>query len=184
MGLEDLARYETAVVAHNNLKERPDLALIAIQEFYKNQKGLLEDPFVAKYLERAVEDSNQNLQNELGLATDLNNAARIYGKKYVEAFATTKISDLVPYLSTGFSISETAKEAILKYKDATLEDLGKKLKDKDTPKEEQEAIKRVNNAIIILKDRRIEAAGLNVFNKYTASRLDELYPKPKEEGKK
>jgi len=184
MGLEDLARYESAVVASHNLKERPALALTAITEFYGSRKDLQEDPFVNKYLKRAVEDAQVGLQNGLGISSaDIINSANVYGDKYEETFIKSKISDLVAYLNVGYNIPELAKEAILKYGDSTYEDLVKKMKDKETPKEELESIQKTVRTIEILKERRIEAAGLNVLNRYTTANLEGMYPKPKEEKK-
>jgi hypothetical protein len=180
MALEDLARYESAAIAAINSEKEKDIAVLAMKDYYHNI-GMSEDPIVHNALEQAFAGTKSgNITN-----LDVVNAIGVYHKKYEEAFMSTKVSDLTKYLTEGFDISAEAKNALEKYKDLTLVDLGKKAKENpNMTKEEKTEISNLMQTVEILKERRLRAKTLGIYNKAVKQDIEQMYPKKKEGEKK
>jgi hypothetical protein len=161
MSLENITRYESAAVAGANLKERPNVAFTAIDNFY-HQINLSEDPIIA----RALEEGAQSIAGGYGIGNiGLIKAAQIYGRKYADAFVSTSVSDLLGYLGEGYEIPQTVNQALAQYANVNFGDL-------------QDESAKV--AIGLLQKRRLDNIGLSM--KITANdqgtiyTLNQLYP--------
>lgn len=185
--LEDLLRYESAAVAAKKEKYEPQYALIAMDNFYKS---ILKesDPIIGKALSEAQE--GLKLGSETGNPTLTNYGLKLaiatYSGKYEKTFAESKVSDLIGnYLGGLCNITDDAKEGILKYKDSSLLDLSKKIKDKETKDEEKQDIAKAMQSLEMLKDLRLESAYIKLKKKSTEETLEALYKKEdKKDSKK
>lgn len=181
MALDDLIRYESAAVAAVNVEKEKDLAMLAIENQYRVilGKDFDSDPVYRKALNEAKEGGEKYGITNSGIA----NAIETYSTKYEIYFASTKFSDLIKYLTEGFSIPEQAKEALSAYNDITLADLAKKMKEGEIAKEDKEKIQKAVQAIGMLKERRLRAKTMEMYNGVVKKNLESLYPKEeKKEG--
>lgn len=161
MSLEDITKYESAAVAATNLKERPHVAMTAINNFY-NTMNLGEDPIIMKALIEGVQGVNQGHGiTNIGVIQ----AAQIYGQDYQKAFNNTSVSDLLNYLGQGYQIPQTVTQALGQYSRThfgNLEDENAKM------------------AIGLLQKRKLDNIGLGMEvtanNEMTTHALMELYP--------
>ena len=182
MALEDLLRYESAAVAATNLEHEKDISVIAMQNLYKTILGKdADDPIY----QRALAEAGEGLKSGAGITNlGVAQAIEIYNQKYKKAFATSKVSDLTKYLTDGFKVSDEVKEALGTYADLTVADVAAKLKDKEISKEDKEATEKIIQAISMLKDRRLRAKTLDIYNNVIKQNLDSLYPKQEEKEDK
>ncbi len=178
MALEDLLRYESSAVAALNVNKERDLAILAVESQYKALLGkdYEEDPLVRKSLAEAAEGLEQDNIANIGILQ----AIKVYNGKYERAFASTKFSDLTKYLTSGYKISDEVKANFEKYKDLTLMELAEKGKDKEISKEEAQEIAKAIQALGILRERKLRAKTLDIYNEVVKRKLDMLYPKKQE----
>jgi hypothetical protein len=180
MGLEDLTRYESAAVAARNIQHEKETSILAMRSLYKTILGKdYDDPIINKALEEGAAGGEAGITN-LGLVE----AMGVYTEKYEKAFAGAKVSDITKYLSDGFKVSDEVKAALGSYNDLTISDIATKLKDKELPKEAKEPLEKAMQAIGLLKERRLRAATLKIYDGVVNENLANMYPKPKEEAKK
>jgi hypothetical protein len=181
MALEDLVRYESAAVAATNLENEKDISLIAMQSLYKTILGKdYDDPVY----QRAFGEAQEGLKTGAGITNlGIAQAIQTYNQKYEKAFVSTKISDITKYLIESYKVSDEVKKALGTYSDLTIADIAEKLKVKEISKEDKESFGKVVQAIEMLKDRRLRAKTLDIYNNVVKQNLDSLYPK-KEEDKK
>lgn len=182
MGLEELTRYESAAVAAMNVEKEKDIAVLAVQNLYKTMYGkdVLEDPIFAQAFSEAQAGANSGAGiTNIGIV----NAIQIYTKKYEAAFQKASMNDITKYLTTGYKVSDEVKEALSLYGELTLEDIAKKLKDKELTKEGKADIEKLTQAIGLLKSRRLRAKTLDIYNDVVKDNLAELYPKKEEKDK-
>ena len=174
MALDDLIRYESAAVAAINVEKEKDLAVLAMENQYRTilGKDFDADPIIKRSLEEAAAGGDQNITN-LGIVQ----AMSIYSGKYEKSFNSTKFPDLIKYLTEGFSIPETAKEALSVYSDNTLADLVKKMKEEEVSKEDKEKMQKTLQTIGMLKDRILRAKTMEMYNGVVKRNLESLYPK-------
>jgi hypothetical protein len=182
MTLDDLLRYESAAIAAQNVKNEPDLSLIAMQNFYESVNKALEksgynnDPIISGSIKKEFEEAYVGIQAGTGISSaGIVKAISTYTGKYQNAFASTKISDLTKYLTEGFDISAEAKSALGKYNESTLADLAKR--SKEFSKEEKEEVDKLKQTIEMLKERRFKAKTLGIYNSFIKQNLEGLYPK-------
>ena len=178
MALEDLLRYESAAVAASNLEKEKDIAVLSMRSLYKTILGKdADDPIYNNALNEAAAgaESGAGITN-LGVAQ----AIGIYNQKYENAFVSAKMSDHTKYLTDGFKVSDEVKSALGSYGDLTIVDIATKLKDKEITKEDKENLEKVMQAMNMLKDRRLRAKTLDIFNNVVKQNLDSLYPKKEE----
>jgi hypothetical protein len=177
MALDDLLRYESAAVAVMNVEKEKDISVLAMQNLYKTILGKdYDDPIINKALEEAASGGEAGITN-LGVVQ----AMDTYNKKYETAFAGAKVSDLTKYLTKDYKVSDEVKAALGSYGELTIADIATKLKDKELTKEAKEPLENAMKAIGLLKDRRLRAATLSIYDSVVKQGLDSLYPKPKEE---
>jgi len=179
MALDDLIRYESAAVAEMHAEKEPELAVVAMQDFYKNLLGE-NDPIIKNSLQEAM----YGVERNKGISSKgLIEAIEVYGKgKYGEAFATTKFSDLINYLTEDYSISDEVKNSLAKYNEFTYIDLIKQLKNKDLSDEDKKEVEKAVNAVNMLQNRKFRAKTLDMINYNTEMGLNSLYAEnPKEE---
>jgi hypothetical protein len=181
MALDDLLRYESAAVALTNLKNDKKISVLAMKGLYKTILGKdYDDPIYQKALNEAEAGGEAGITN-IGVVA----AIQTYNQKYEKAFAESKVSDITKYLSDGFKISDEVKGALGAYKDMAISDLDKKLsEDKELSKDTREALEKIMKAIDLLKERRLRAATLKIYDGVVSEDLANMYPKPKEEEKK
>jgi hypothetical protein len=183
MALDDLLRYESAAVAEMNVEKDKGLALLAIENQYRVMLGkdFDSDPVMKHSFGEASNGGEKYGITNVAIAGAIEN----YSQKYNISFASTKFSDLIKYLTEGFSISEEAQKALSVYKDTTLVDLAKTMKDEQTPKEAKEAMQKALQALEMLKERRLRAKTMEIYNGVVKRNLESLYPKEekKEDGK-
>ncbi len=179
MALEDLARYESAAVAAMNAGKERQLAVLAMETQYRTLLGkdFEGDPIYENAFSEALEGGEDNITNAGVLR-----AIRNYAGKYEKALVSTKFSDLIKYLIEGYKISDEVKQALGKYSDLTIKDLDDKGKDKELSKEEKKEIAKAVQAISILKERRLRAKTLDIYNGVVKRQLEGLYPKKEEEA--
>jgi hypothetical protein len=180
MALDDILRYESAAVAAKNAQNEKDISVLAMQSLYKTILGKdYDDPIINHALSEAGAGGEAGITN-LGVVE----AMGVYAQKYEKAFAGASVKDLTKYLSDGFKVSDEVKEAFGSYGDLTVLDIATKLKDKEVPKEAKEPLENAMKAIQLLKDRRLRAATLKIYDSVVNENLANMYPKPKEESKK
>jgi hypothetical protein len=180
MALEDLLRYESAAVAAMNLENEKDISLIAMQDLYKTILGKdYDDPVY----QRALGEAGEGLKTGAGI-TNLGVAQAIhtYTQKYEKSFVTLKVSDITKYLTDGYKVSDEVKEALVSLGDLTIADIAEKSKDKELSKDEKEVLGKAMQAINILKDRRLRAKSLDIYNNVVKQNLESLYPKVEKKG--
>lgn len=183
MALEDIIRYESCAVAHENVKEQPGLALTAIMNYYQTKKEIMEDPIAGKALQREIEDAQDGLEKYGVLSSGgIINAIHTYTKKYSDALNKTAFSDVYKYLTDGVKVPDTAKEALSVYSCMTLEDISKKTKSENS-KEKEDAQKALQ-AIQMLQGRKMKALTLKMIDKNISEGLEHMYPKMEKEGEK
>jgi len=177
MALDDLIRYESAAVADMNAEKEPELAVAAMGDFYNNLLGE-EDPIIKNSLQEAM----YGVQRNKGISSKgLIEAIEGYGKqKYGQAFLDTKVSDLINYLTEGYSISDEVRDSLTKYNDITYLDLVKQSKNKDLSDKDKEEIGKAMTAINMLKERRFRGKTLDMINYNTEITLNSLYSKDSE----
>lgn len=188
MALDDLLTLELGAVAAQNAKNEPDLALRAMQGFYESAQKFLagtiyaEDPIFYENLEKQFQDAQVGIKQGLGISSaGIVNAIATYSGKYQEKFTTAKISELTKYLTEGFDIPSETRIAIEKYKDFTIADLGKKVKEtKDMPKEEKEELGKLMQTFELLKERRLRAKSVGLYNSFVKQNLEAMYSKKEE----
>jgi len=170
MSLEDLIRYESAAVAVAKEKERPDISLQAISNFYNQLIGE-DDPIIAS----ALNDAQRGLQlgaqtgNPIITNTGVKSAIIIYGGKYEKVFANTKVFNLVTYLGDSYNIPETVEQRILEYQDSLYKDLIEKAK-------ENEVAKKVVSALALLKNYKLERKYVDIYKENIDESLKEMFP--------
>ncbi len=171
MGLEDLARYEFAGIAAVNAKKDSGIAIKAMSYFYN---GVLDenDPIISRALQEAAVGGENGISH-----AGVVQAIQVYGGKYEQAFALTKFSDLINYLSDGYSISDEVKEGLSAYNEYTYLDLAKLMKNKETPDEVKKGVEKAIQAVQVLKDRKLRSKTLGLVNDSTTAMLNQLYPK-------
>lgn len=176
MGLEDLTRYESAGVAAMNAKKEPGLAVAAMGDFYQN---VLEenDPIISRALQEAMVGGENGISH-----AGVVQAIQVYGGKYEQAFALTKFSDLINYLSDGYSIPDEVKKGLSIYNESTYMDLAQLMKNEGTPEEIKKEIERAIQAVSVLKDRKLREKTLGLVNDNTTAMLNQLYPKSEKEA--
>lgn len=177
MALEDLARYESAAVAAMNAGKERQLAVLAMETQYRTilGKDFEGDPIYENAFNEALEGGEDNITN-VGVLRAIKN----YAGKYEKALVSTKFSDLVKYLTEGYKVSDEVEEALGKYSDLTIKDLDDK--GKELSKEEKKEIAKAVQAISILKERRLRAKTLDIYNGVVKRQLEGLYPKKEEEA--
>ncbi len=177
MALEDLARYESAAVAAMNAGKERQLAVLAMETQYRTilGKDFEGDPIYEQAFSEALEGGDGNIANA-GILRAIKN----YTEKYEKAFVLTKFSDLIKYLTEGYKVSDEVEEALGKYSDLTIKDLDDK--GKELSKEEKKEIAKAVQAISILKERRLRAKTLDIYNGVVKRQLEGLYPKKEEEA--
>lgn len=176
MALEDLMRYESAAVAAANIKKDSGLAVTAMADFYKKALGE-EDPIIMGNLEEAVEGAEEGqISNRYVLR-----AMHVYGGKYERAFATTKFSDLIKYLTDGYKVSDEAMDVFNKYNENTIEQLAKKMKeDKEMSENDKKEIGKMVQALSLLKSRRLKVLEVGIYDRQVTGALSQMYPKKEE----
>jgi hypothetical protein len=186
MALDDLVRHEAVAVAAQNVKNEPEISLIAMQNFYESVNKALEktgynnDPILSMAIRKEFEDAYVGVQSGTGISSaGIITAISTYAKKYQDAFVSTPISELTKYLTEGFDIPAEAKSALGKYSGLTLADLSKK--SKEFSKEEKEEFTKLTQAIEMLKERKFKVKTLSFYNSHIKQNLEGLYPKKKEE---
>jgi hypothetical protein len=178
MALDDILRYESAAVAANSMKTEKNISVIAMENLYKTILGKDSDDPIYK---NALAEANAGIESEAGITNlGVAQAIGIYNQKYTVAFASTKISDVTKYLTDGFKISDEVKSAFEAYKDMTVLDIETKLEDKETSKEDKEALDKAMKAIGMLQGRRLRAKTLDIYNNVIKQNLEGLYPKKEE----
>ncbi len=184
MGLEDLTRYESAAIAAVNAEKDPSLALSSYSNFCQDLgEDFYEHPAIQRSLKEAAEGLNIKGREPQIRNTAVLQAIDLYGGKYEKAFSLTKFSDLINYLSDGYSLSDEVKEGLLKYNEYTYMDLAKLMKNEETPDNVKKEIGKAIKAVHVLKDRKFGAKTLGIINDNTTLMLNQLYPKPEEEKK-
>jgi len=179
MALDDLLRYESAAVAAVNVKNEKDIALLAVQDLYKTMYGkeVLEDPIYAQ----AFSEAEVGINSDAGITNaGIVKAIQAYNDKYELAFQNTSMKDITKYLTTGYKVSDEVREALELYGELTITDIAKKLKDKELTKEGKEELQKTMSAVGLLKDRKLRAKTLDIYNSVVKQNLDSLYPKLKE----
>jgi len=175
MALEDLLRYESAAVAAMNLENEKETSLIAMQSLYQTILGKDADDPVYK---RALDEAGEGLKSGAGITNlGIAQAIQVYNQKYEKAFATTKISDITKYLTDSYKVSDEVKGALVSLGDLTIADIAEKSKDKELSKEDKESLGKAIQAINLLKDRRLRAKSLDIYNGVIKQSLETLYPK-------
>jgi hypothetical protein len=179
MALDDLLRYESAAVAAMNVEKEKDISVLAMQNLYKTILGKdYDDPIINSALEEAASGGEAGITN-LGVVQ----AMGVYSQKYDKAFTSAKMSDITKYLTDGYKVSDEVKGALGAYADLSIVDIATKLKDKELPKEAREPLEKAMKAIQLLKERRLRAATLKIYEGVVKQGLDSLYPKQEEETK-
>jgi len=178
MALDDILRYESAAVAATNVDNEKNIAVLAMKSLYKTILGKdSDDPIYTK----ALNEAEAGIESGAGITNlSVAQAIGIYNQKYEVAFASTKMSDITKYLTDGFKISDEVKSAFESYKDMTVADVAGKLKDKETSKEDKEALDKAMQAIGMLRERRLRAKTLDIYNNVIKQNLEGLYPKKEE----
>jgi hypothetical protein len=180
MSLDDLMKYETAGVAHVEQEQRPDLAVAAMQEYYKKE-GYLSDPLIQKGFRECQESMREDIRLKRAprLDSGLASAVISYSNQYEKAFYETPISELVPYLSKSYKFPERTKIGILKYGKNTILELSEKLKDKNIKPEEKKEIEDAIGALLLPKDFRLRAISLEFYERSINEQHNEMYPEEK-----
>ena len=172
MSLEDLTRYEFAAVSATNVKEKPNIALASIGNFY--EKYIIPevtDPVYSEAIKRSLKNASIGVDKGLGLSDSvLIESIMIHAKKYEDAYKKATIGELVEYFGEGYKIPETVILGLSQYQDNLFSDV----KDDSAKK-----------SIELLKTRRILTLGLNMetkaINEGITQQLLELYPEQKGE---
>lgn len=173
--LEELTRYESAVVANSNVKNEPGLALLAIEDYYQNQKEIMEDPIAAKAIAREFEDAQVGLKKGIFSSAGLLLSMDTYTKKYDAKFNSTNISDLIEYLGKEHPIPAETLKHLTHYKNHTLEYLAKEHEKDGISKEYKEDLGKAITAITKLKERVLKIRTMDIYNAYTDKFLEGLY---------
>jgi len=126
----NLERHEYAALAAGLIKDRPEYALLAMGEFYKNC-GLEDDPIIAYALNDATVGirAGQGISNSGVIA-----AIGTYERAFNKAYENSRVGEFISYIgSRGFSkIPEGLNELIKKYEKLTVKEISEKAKkDKD-----------------------------------------------------
>ncbi len=180
MALEDLMRYESAAVAAMNVEKEKDLAVLAIESQYRSILG--DDYETDPIIKRNIAEARAGLAHDSISNIGVLEAIQVYTGKYEKAFNSTKFSDLTKYLTEGYKVSEEVKKALDKYKELTIKELAEKQKEKATSKQEAEEMGKAVKAVSILKERRLRAKTLDIYNGVVKRNLEGLYPIEKSRG--
>lgn len=174
MALDDLIRYESAAVAAINVEKEKDLAVLAMENQYRIilGKDFDEDPIIKRSLEEASAGGKQNITN-IGIVQ----AMSVYSNKYENLFNSAKFSDLIQYLTEGYNISDEVKGALSDYSGVSLIDLMKKAKEEEMNDDDKKKIQKAITAISMLKERRLRAKTMEMYDGVVKKNLGTLYPK-------